>query len=411
MIPAKDKVLIIPAWEKRTGAAYCLMDLKTDKYMQMPLNNDTKAVADELKQYKCTLLYIHNKYNVYGVVKDSRGKTKPSLYWVSKDIMDELKDSTLNYKERYDIIDISDMDANVFSGNIDKKKFSIVRIAQDSKLGLGAKAENFIEKLKEVDKPVPVVQGGQSNVDSNTIVNKSDTIEEKKDKLVTDNKDSEKTKETVEIDNTKQLENKDEQLTSESKTKKKIKIDLNNQEDVVKTLAATAIALQSTMKELKKVAGEYKESMAKSLGTYDLDVETKFIGVSGLVSDKDKQIDELVSTEYDCKSAFYESMLKMLKVDDTVSIPREFYDKMVAIIRRNLMVSMDGNRYDSIVQLKFNRNDKENIVARVEYNAAEDFCRVAIIKPYNNIELSDQLLVDYEIKYNQWKRLHSYRTT
>ena len=76
-----------------------------------------------------------------------------------------------------------------------------------------------------------------------------------------------------------------------------------------------------------------------------------------------------------------------------------------------MMLSRDGNKYDSIILIKFNRTSKENIVARVEYDITKEYTRITIIKSYSSVELTDKQMVEYEIKFNQWRRMHSYRTS
>ena len=165
------------------------------------------------------------------------------------------------------------------------------------------------------------------------------------------------------------------------------------------------------MKELKKTTDSYKETMAKSFGEFDLDVETKFVGVADIKGSNDTADNGLVESTEIGLDTIYDFILKIMKVDDTISVPRTYYEKLTTIIKRNMMLSRDGNKYDSIILIKFNRTSKENIVARVEYDITKEYTRITIIKSYNSVELTDKQMVEYEIKFNQWRRMHSYRTS
>lgn len=444
MNPVIDDRLVVPVHpdrKKSNDIACCLYDAITGKYLLVPATEDKgKKIKEEVNSAKATLLFVHNRFDVYGILKDSKNSDKPILYWMCGDEIRLIKDDILNYTERYNIIDISDKDASVFRGQYDRKKFSITRIV-DHNMRTPISADSFIESLIEVHKPAPVIQGGQSSIVVKTVENDCNNNESvdskamtKKDEAMSSLDDSQH------INKVKQLETKPEATTCDTKAtsdssveqlaekssnenndasavcedNKQTKVDYeptDKKDELEKALIEATMAMTNTTKELQKVADSYKDAMIKSFGNFDIDVETKFVGVTDIKSDSNVSIKEEDTTGEVGTEAIYDFILKIMKVNDTISVPRTYYEKLTTIIKRNMMLSMDGNKYDSIILIRFNRTCKENIVARVEYDASSEYTRITIIKQYSLIEATDKQLLDYEIKFNQWKRLHSYRTS
>lgn len=416
----------------RKGIAYCLLTAD-NRYMTVTLNDNTAKESEEISKYKYTLAYVHKKYNVYGVLRDSAKKAKPILWWLRKEIFEAVKDSVLIPENKDIIRDISDMGIEVFNGNFDKNAFSLARIAADEKVNLATSFDKFVEALQK-PKSTLVVHGGESNVSINNESKETD-VEEKEVKTTetdveatenieateTESKATEKKAVDVEVKTEdKEVKAIDTEVkdgiaeTTEVKTPEK---EVNNtdgtlSEDKVllKSLAAATISLKDTVKEIKQMADNYRDTLSKVSGEYSFDTETTALEVCSMVDSSDTEIEELKSKDYTLEDAMYESMLKILKTDDTISIPTRYYNGLVTVIKRNLMVSRDGTKYDSIVKIRLNRTAKENIVARVEYCESNEYCRVSVIKPYNIVDLSEQQIVKYEIEFNQWRKLHSFRT-
>lgn len=430
MNPIINNMLIVPIHPDRANTAdyaCCLFDRDTGEYKFLSVVDDkTKKLKEQLKNAKGTLLFVHNKVNVYGILRDSKKTSKPNLYWIDKRNIELIKDDILNYNERYNIIDISDEDISIFRGQYDKKRFSLTRIT-DHKMLVPIAYEKFIESLKEESNPAPVIQGGQSNIVTNTIEEDVDNTVESDD-ITTGEEDTtikEDASNHCEVEN-EQCEDSNEAIadkyfndsdndksavTEEIKqTKPNCETDGVNPE-LVKALVEATSAMTETMKELKRTTDSYKETMAKSFGEFDLDVETKFVGVADIKSSDSETNDSLVESTEIGLDTIYDFILKIMKVDDTISVPRTYYEKLTTIIKRNMMLSRDGNNYDSIILIKFNRTSKENIVARVEYDITKEYTRITIIKSYSSVELTDKQMVEYEIKFNQWRRMHSYRTS
>lgn len=430
MNPIINNMLIVPIHPDRANTAdyaCCLFDRDTGEYKFLSVVDDkTRKLKEQLKNAKGTLLFVHNKVNVYGILRDSKKTSKPNLYWIDKRNIELIKDDILNYNERYNIIDISDEDISIFRGQYDKKRFSLTRIT-DHKMLVPIAYEKFIESLKEESNPAPVIQGGQSNIVTNTIeedvdntVESDDMTTREEDKAIRENEsnqcniEDEQCEESNEAIANKYFDNSDDcepTVTEESKqTKSNCETDGVNPE-LVKALVEATSAMTETMKELKKTTDSYKETMAKSFGEFDLDVETKFVGVADIKGSTTEVDDSLLESTEIGLDTIYDFILKIMKVNDTISVPRTYYEKLTTIIKRNMMLSRDGNKYDSIILIKFNRTSKENIVARVEYDITKEYTRITIIKSYSSVELTDKQMVEYEIKFNQWRRMHSYRTS
>ena len=421
MNPIVNNNLLVPIHADRAGAeniACGLFDVNTGKYMHgQLLSNEAIKIKDSIKSFKGTIVYIHNKYNVYGIVRDAKKAPKPTLCWLSGDEVELIKHELLNYNERLNIVDISDEPIEIFKGRFKSDVFSTTRIT-DSKMGIPISYENFIETISKVDKPAPVVQGGQSSIVVDTTEN-VEKVEKVEETLVKDTESpietvSESVAENSEInldnvenhcDNSKPaVVKKDKQMKSNSEVDQEYL-------KLAKILMDATNALNDTRKELQKTTESYKETMAKSFGEFDLDVEAKFVGVNDIKGD----LADTEESNSDCSNigtdAVYELILKLMKVDDSISLPRTYYEKLSTIIKRNMMLSRDGSKYDSIILIRFNKMSKENIIARVEYDLTKDYTRVTVIKQYNAVELTDNQLLDYEIKFNQWRRMHSYRTS
>lgn len=397
MNPILNDRLIVPKHNNRIESDCILFDLKTYKIFTIKAGSIKKELIDTINSYKGTLLFVHNKYNVYGVIRDS-GKVKPNLYWLRKEDLDANKDYILNYTERFGIIDISDEDINIFRGKYRGDVFQAVK-RYGSSFFVTDSEDKFIESIIETNNRRPALMGGSSNINSEfDIVNKNtnnneSTIEESKPTNIVD-------------DNVKQSINDIEK--SESKQQ-------NSSEDIsnkaLEALQNATESMNSMAEKLKETADKYSDTIARSQGELGTEVEERLVQVDSLVESLDTSDDATGNNIGENVYSVYDVLLKLVKIDDSISIPRVYYEKLITLIKRNIILSMDGTKYDSIVQIKFSREVKENIIARVEYDESKDFVRVHIIKPYNATELSSNQIIDYEIKYNQWKKQHSFRIT
>lgn len=435
MTPVINGSLIVPLNPSRSDydkLSCGLLDVITLGYKRGGLASDTAIqIKEDTKQYKGTLLYFHSRFNVYGIVRDSIKKDKPTLNWVHGKHVEMIKDFLINYNERLNIIDISDEPIEVFKGKYRPDIFSSTRITTD-KLGVQISYEDFIKTLPKEAKPMPVVQGGQSNIVVDTVVDKKDTevndVEEHNDNIestpcneniteVETVKEQRVENDTTEVNSKDNKDDEEANIGSENKksfTEKEERTKSNcesitENSELMKALIEATKALNETREELKRTTESYKETMAKSFGDFDLDVEAKFVGVNDIKGSLAETAGNEVFADSIGTESVYEFILKIMKVDDSISLPRTFYEKLTTVIKRNMMLSRDGNKYDSIVLIRFDKASRDNLVARVEYDITKDYTRVTIIKQFNSIELTNNQMLDYETKFNQWRRMHSYR--
>lgn len=438
-----DKSLVVPVSTDRSNSSQLacgLFDTEKFTYSHGPLATEASVkLKKDISKYKCTLLFVHKKFKVYGVVKDSAKQPKPLLYWIHEKHAEMAKEFILNYEERLGVIDISDKPIEVFKGNYRKEVFTKCS-PTDETIGKFSSYDILVKTIHDEEKHLPIVEGGQSNIVIDKVTKEEDTVVIVDDNAVAKNEDAlmnieedasmysgdaKSTKEEVivNIECKDTIEEMDAKSVSEkdsveddtptvveegNQTKSNCGAEAINSE-LMKALVEATQALNETRKELQRTTESYKETMAKSFGDFDLDVETKFVGVTDIKGDlveteAKQEFSESVGTE-----AVYEFILKIMKVDDSISLPRAFYEKLTTVIKRNMMLSRDGNKYDSIVLIRFDKTSRDNLVARVEYDSTKDYTRVTVIKQFNGVELTSGQLLDYETKFNQWRRMHSYR--
>ena len=106
----------------------------------------------------------------------------------------------------------------------------------------------------------------------------------------------------------------------------------------------------------------------------------------------------------------YESILKLLKVNDSISIPIEYYKKLCVKHKRNVFISMDCTRYTAISEIRLASKALENILAIVDYNELAKDVRITILKEFDNNMVSEDDISILEVKYNKWKRNNSFIT-
>ena len=459
MVPIIDKSLLVPVSTDRNNylqLACGLFNTETLAYTHGTLATEAAAnIKRGISIYKGTLLFVHKRFKVFGILKDSKNKSKPLIYWVHEKHAEIVKNKILNYEERLNIIDISNEPIEVFKGTYREDVFEKCSCT-DSTLGRFSSYDKLVKTIMDEMRQLPVVEGGQSNIVIDPVINNENTVEIKTEDAVVENEDtvmnicedalvenvevkvtddeipvnSEEAKftdEEVILDNEdcSTVENEitdytDEEVLDgdevqaivkeENQTESNCEAEVKNSE-LMKALIEATKTFNETKKELKEVTESYKEAMAKSFGEFDLDVETKFVGVNDIKGDLEGAESNKMFTESVGTEAVYEFILKIMKVDDSISLPRTFYEKLTTVIKRNMMLSRDSNKYDSIVLIRFDKTSRDNLVARVEYDSTKDSTRVTVIKQFNGVELTSGQLLDYETKFNQWRRMHSYRTT
>lgn len=258
-----------------------------------------------------------------------------------------------------------------------------------------------------------------------------------------DESDFNKTDKELGIDVTPAKENKEKQDNKISEEEKSVVITYENLEglisDIIKDYIGEAEASKSRLEaisqreaelskkeaelsaktriisdreiELKdkfKEAEELKHTLAEAIevakdNTVDK-ISTQVIDVQNIVSLNEQAVDAASTSDM----ILYESMLKAVMTSDSISIPRDLYNKLIVTLKKHLSMNRDYTEYRAIVQLRFDRTGTAFMLAVVDYKEELDYVRVTVLKPYNTEQVSQEELLDYEIRYNEWRKKFSF---
>jgi hypothetical protein len=450
MKPENNNILIVPVNAKNSSIAYGGFDIATGIYMRYGFtSNNAKEVYDKTCNMKGTVVFYHKTFGVCGIVQDTKVGKKPALAWVQKKYLDNCQSDYINSTcDPKCTVDITSQNEEIFRGNYNKQWFSVVRgidlsnnkqIETDKFIAIitGKEIEEQTEieetKEKEEIKSKFQLEAGVSNIkaEENNADDTLDKLVEAQEEIIQHiGEETDKKEETIATKNILDHElaldivknnesaindnETSEQLVNNSKNveNKQLNYSDTNADEYVSALISATNNMNAMAKKFEDMANSYKEAISKSYGPLPDDVHEKMVCVDSIVEpdDTDENAeDDTENSSITMNSYLYDTMLKVLKTDDTISVPRAYYEGLINMIMRNIMLSRDGCSYDSIVKIKFYREAKENIVARVEYKATEEFTRVTVIKPYNDIEITNNKLADYEVKFNQWRKMNSFR--
>jgi hypothetical protein len=467
MKSTNNNIVIVPVNAKNNGTAYGGFDITTGVYGRYGFTSESaKDIYEKTCDMKGTVVYYHKRFDVCGIVQDTKIGKKPALAWVQKKYLDNCKDDYLNINcEPKYTIDISNETEEAFRGNYNKQLFSVVRRidlmdnkqietekfielitkkevetqnkvdeTKDSKefsINYTEEAEKLLEKAESKSKFQ--LEAGVSNIkaeeeDTDDTLDK--LIEAQEEVIQHIGEDTDKGEKSVANKNKSEHElvlditKNDESAIDDNKTSEQLVNDYKNTEnkqlnyldtsvdEYVSALISATNNMNAMAKKFDDMANSYKEAISKSYGPLPDDVHEKMVCVDNIVEPDDADESTEDNTEDNSitmNNYLYDTMLKVLKTDDTISVPRTYYEGLINMILRNIKLSKDGCSYDSIVKIKFYREAKENIAARVEYNVADEFTRITVIKPYNSIEITGNKLADYEVKFNQWRKMNSFR--
>jgi len=383
--------VIIPFNKKREMDGYCLYGIIEKSLRLVNANLDIK---DKLKNKEVTALYYNRKYRAYGVVKDDYKNNKPILLWLRKSDLDIVSNKVLNYDNLSEVINIKEDDEDSFLLEKDlgiKIKFIVLKnTSAIEAFGNTTSKEKFIES---VDKPTIEITVGDSNIEHKDTDEQSTTPEDTQEEI----------KDTIENtdDTPEKIENTSEETEDTPEEIKDVPEKIIPEQ--FEFLKNTGIfELNETIKELNDTKMQYKEALSKISGKINGMEDEQIVGVIRVLDDTEE-------TDYDeSLYSVYNTVLKLLKTNDTVSVPRIYYEHLAVLIHRNIFISRSGENYESIVQIKFVHNIKENMLARVEYDKTQKYTRITVIKEMNNKEVSETDIVDYEVRYNEWRRHNSF---
>lgn len=439
---AKD-LIYIPALSKRKSIAYCVLSIKDSKYYLFDNKTCDLSVAKEMTKYDTTLVAIHSTYHLYGVAKDRPGHNKPSLWWLREEEYKQVCNRVLDLKNPNIIIDLSSRPLDsIKHANEINRLFSIVYISSTTPYKVMA-FNTFKEQLlgistaptleaKQIEKEVEVKEVLENSVkegaEAPVVEAPAKVVKTPEKEIKTSEKEIKAHAKVVETsekeadakgDVIDKVENKsntiDKVETPDKVESTPDKVDIANNTLKTLTKVATvmnkaALAMTNEATSLNKEKNKFKDIIDKLSGTYDLD--EMYIDVADISnSSTNNELEMQAEADDVTLHSIYDTVLKLMKQNDSMSIPKIYYSKLVNTIKRNISLARDGSRYDAIVEIRFYENAEKTILARVEYNESLDDTRVTIIKPFNSSKVSDVQITEYMIKFNQWRKRNSFTSS
>jgi len=377
---------------REAGCAYSVLDTETYKYTIYKRTDSTKEIEEKVKDSYGTALFINREIGVYGVVKDR--KKRPSLTWISIGLIEKSNNTLgiLNTDGKItELIDLTHMGIDMFDMTPPKgfsRTYSYM--SESSSVNIGK--DRFLKDMGFIKDEEHEVLNNEQLLDDMDIENVDDTIidnenvdepsldeDEPVDNIISES--NEKTKDTFEEYNN-WLENKLEEYY----VSRKERDELIRKETEAEELSKRALDMIATLHETE-------------------DENTVILDVDKIVSSDDTNNVQSVDLS---KYVIYELLLKVLKVNDSVSIPTEYYNQLKVILRKSFYMSRNLDIYTSIVDIKLGNDKVNNLSVIVDYNANEEYTRITVLKTYNEKELSANELAILDMKYQEWKRKNSY---
>jgi len=385
--------IVVPVDSNRKGnIAYCIYNISSAEYLSLSNDKADKNVINKLANKKGILFGYSKSTGLYAILRDKDGKAKPSLYWVSEKEIKYVEDEIA-------IVDNSsliNLDKFGIDTTKDKKRFANITILhyknKSTSIWSATNRAKCVEELIGVSdtKKTFEITNGESTV----------TVEEKEE-------------DTAEIEENFEEE---ESYTNEENIEQESSIDKEDNEspeqfDFLKKADANVLnmikdstnSMNNAINELNNITSKYRDALSKMNGELPNSEVEQLVRVEKIVDDEDNK-DDYNEALY----AIYGTILKLIKTNDTVSIPRVYYEHLCVNIHRNIYLSRNGEKYNSIVSIKTTPGVKENMLARVEYNKLEEYVRVTVIKEMNNFDVPESYIVNYEIQYNEWKKRNSF---
>lgn len=356
---------------KSKTIAYCTLNTETFEYKKFPkVGRNLSDIEKALNNVIGTIVFEHNKFGIYGVVKDRNGI--PHITWM----LQKSIDSNEEYKSKFikikgSVIDVSDYSDEIFIKQPNKVFHKSPAFVLDSDWkNIGRDRFREYIGLKEPD------------IQSDDILNEDDMMED------------------VELDET----------TFEDNIGNNDIIDDSNEHDVDplqkyeewldKKLDSYYVSRQER-EELAKREAELDVLSKKALQIINSTSENNNDTILDVINVSDEPKVNNINSNY----FIYEIMLKVLKQEDSISIPLDFYKSLSVLLRKNLYMNMSFTKYTALVDIKINGNtDVNNIFGAVDYDENLEYIRLTVLKEYNSTKVQDKELLLYEMQYSKWKR-------
>ncbi len=392
--------IVVPVDSNRKGnIAYCIYNVSSAEYLSLSNDRADKNVMNKLANKKGILFGYSNSTGLYAILRDKDGKVKPYLYWISEKEIEYVEDE-IAIVEKTSLINLDKFGIDTAK---DKKRFANVTILhyknKNTSIWSATNRAKCIEELVGIPdtKKTFEITNGESSV---AIEEKEENIKEKEEETI---KEEENLEEEESHTNEENVEHESSVDKENNESQEQFDFLKKADANVLNMIKDSTNSMNNAINELNNITSKYRDALSKMNGELPNSEVEQLVRVEKVVDDEDNK-DDYNEALY----AIYDTILKLLKTNDTISIPRVYYEHLCVNIHRNIFLSRRGENYNSIVSIKTTPGIKENMLARVEYNKLEEYVRVTVIKEMNDFNVPDSYIVNYEIQYNEWKKHNSF---
>lgn len=373
-----------------------------------------------------TLAYVNTEYNFYGILKE-RNKGV-GIIWVSKENAE--KDEKFNSlcNRCGELLDITSEGLAVFDNSWKKgfkssilsdslRQFPCKREIFDNSLGINIEAIedsedeqlNIAEYTTETEeKSVELEELLIENVDDAVVENVDNTYSNVKEAVIEENKYTKRNEEVNLVNKDTAEENKCE--TKKNKSESSESLDESISKDMfkayMKDIESRLIEVSKREEEVTKRETELAEAYNKINGILDKADTYSVNSIVDTLVDVDLVVNNstIVDNTFDCADHTWEMILKMLHIDDHISIPFDFYRKLKPLVKRSLEQTKNGLIYKLLAEIYFNKTSNENLVVIIDCDETIKKVTLHILKPYNKDKMLDYQINDFLIKYASWRK-------
>lgn len=197
----------------------------------------------------------------------------------------------------------------------------------------------------------------------------------------------------TESNTTAQTEAKDTELiVKPPKQIEKVPVAINYDAEEMKRLERLDNLLSKVDSLLSRLEGQdYEDAVAT------------IVNVNDIYRFDDYHDDEIKQTDL-----IYETLLKMASPFDSISITREYYEKIIVRLQKPLTSSLDYSSYKSIAIIRFESGSQFGILCIIDYTEGNEMVRITILKRYDNKPITSDEINRYYIHYEQLRKKSMY---
>ena len=119
-------------------------------------------------------------------------------------------------------------------------------------------------------------------------------------------------------------------------------------------------------------------------------------------SDRDKYKPE------SSQKILYDTILKTLKENDSISVPIEYYKELKVLAHKIFNANQSYNKYNAFISVKLDQKSDYSVSFMIDYDENNPYIRMQVIKEYNIRTLTSKDVILLETKYLDWKKQHSF---